>query len=639
MGGGFNMSEKKSKAIRAPRPFMSALARDERGNTIAMMAAALIPMAGLTGGAVDIARLYVVKVRLQQACDAGVLAGRKFMTDSSSETLDPTATAQAHAFFDNNFVTGWMRTQTVSFTPTKTSDSQVAGTASAVVPMTIMKMFGTQQATLNVTCQARFDIGDSDIIFVLDTTGSMSCPTSGQCSRSYATYTRPDGTTGYYSVENTNSKISGLRTAVLDFYDTLAANSSPVTHTRYGFVTYSSTVNVGYLLPANYLVNNWSYQTRKVIGDANNGSATTSTTTNTSQATCNTRATGRSPASGYSNTGTASNVTTSWTNNNGGTCVTRTQPLKPNWRYGKWPLDVSQYITGATVTDPSKITGATSKWQGCIEERGPPNAPVQSSFNVNSLPADLDPDLVPSNDDTKWRPMWPDVIYYRGNNMGTVDYAGNGTTPYGDYAPTGSDKQKAAYTNMIADANPVWDENIRNEKVSCGKPAQRLATMSRSDVSGFVNATDFKAQGNTYHDTGMIWGTRLLSPTGIFASDTSTWPGHPPPNRYIVFMTDGDMQPDENVYGMYGMEYYDKRVTGGTYSNDTDYHNKRFLAVCAAAKARNIKVFVVGFGQTLTNELTTCASPNGAYYANNNAALTAAFKSIANQVATLRLTQ
>src|ERR1700761_862916 len=87
--------------------FMTRLRSDVSGNTIAIMAAALIPLAALAGSGVDTARLYVVKVRLQQACDAGVLAGRKFMTDGSGTTLDDTATAQANAFFSNNFKSGW----------------------------------------------------------------------------------------------------------------------------------------------------------------------------------------------------------------------------------------------------------------------------------------------------------------------------------------------------------------------------------------------------------------------------------------------------------------------------------------------------------------------------------------------------
>jgi hypothetical protein len=92
---------------------------------------------------------------------------------------------------------------------------------------------------------------------------------------------------------------------------------------------------------------------------------------------------------------------------------------------------------------------------------------------------------------------------------------------------------------------------------------------------------------------------------------------------------------------MYGMEQYDKRITGSNYSmtNDLNYHNARFVAECAAAKARNITVFVVGFGQTLNAQLTACATPGQAYYASDNASLKTAFQSIANQVAMLRISK
>ena len=56
---------------------LSALRKDVTGNTLAIMAAAMIPIIGFTGSAIDMGRLYVIKVRMQQACDAGVLAGRK----------------------------------------------------------------------------------------------------------------------------------------------------------------------------------------------------------------------------------------------------------------------------------------------------------------------------------------------------------------------------------------------------------------------------------------------------------------------------------------------------------------------------------------------------------------------------------
>ena len=282
-----------------PPGFMSALARDVRGNTLAMMAMFLIPLSGLVGSAVDISRLYVVKARLQQACDAGALAGRKFMVDPGPD-LDANATTQAQNFFANNFkkdnpaagTLGFMNTSAVTFTPTRTTDNQVAGTASASVPMTITKMFGTSSVALNVGCQARFDVADTDIMFVLDTTGSMACSPSGSdsCGTGTYTYTRPSGSGGVPGYAGTTgvatselyqngvnaSRIEALRKAVLSFYDTFAANADPSTKIRYGFVTYSSSVNVGQAIldkSSSYLVGSGGtsdtakYQSRHVYAD------------------------------------------------------------------------------------------------------------------------------------------------------------------------------------------------------------------------------------------------------------------------------------------------------------------------------------------------------------------------------------
>lgn len=615
---------------------MGRLRNDKRGSTLAMMAIALVPLSLMVGSGIDTARLYVVKARLQQACDAGVLAGRKAMVSSASPTLDSAAATQATTFFTNNFKSNWMSTNTVSFTPTKTTDQQVHGVASATVPMTITGFFASP-VPLTVTCEARYDIADTDIMFVLDTTGSMACSTSGSCTGGTDSYTRPDGTTGYHAREVSGSKISGLRTSVLNFYDTIAANVDTSTHVRYGFVTYTSTVNAGYSLPQSSIVDTWHYQSRKIVGDANNTSSpTTNTQTGVGQTNCNNMA-GRTPATGFTSSGQATRITTSWSNGSGGTCVITTQPLKPTWSYRQVTYDTSQFKTGATVDDPSKVDNSTSKWQGCVEER---DTTPTATFDPDNLPPDLDPDLAASDDSTKWRPMWPQVEYYRGNNT-SVDYSGNVILPatpasgfvFGDYSYTGGSYAQTYTSTGLA-------INLQGGYVSCGKPVSRLAVMSRSDVSNYVNASDFVPQGGTYHDTGMIWGTRMIAPNGIFGSDTAAWPGRNTPNRYIVFMTDGDMAPNLNIYGMYGMEYYDKRVTGtsGT-GNDTNYHNARFVAECAAAKARNIKVFVIGFGQTLTTELTQCASPGKAYYASDNTALDAAFQDIAKQVALLRISQ
>ncbi|ONF95510.1 von Willebrand factor type A domain protein [Sphingomonas jeddahensis] len=636
--------------------FLTRLRGDTRGNTLAMMAAFLIPLAALTGSAVDVGRMYLVKVRLQQACDAGALAGRKFMDDSNSTTLDANAVTQARTFFANNFPSGIMGTPAYTnatrpypFTPTKTADNQVAGTATTRVPMTIMQMFGQSEQPLTVTCEARYDIADTDVMFVLDTTGSMACAAAdASCSQAVRTYTRPDGTIGYYTTEKSNSKLSGLRAAVMNFYDTMASNIDPNTHVRYGFVTYTSTVNAGAALldvSPNSFVTQWNYQSRAITGEEQTGSASDTTYSNDTSAECTARA-GRAPGGEltFSTNGLAYYFTRiSWTRNNGrstgGTCVIRAQAVKPVWRYGPVTYNVSQYIatlnTSNTVADPSKITGATARWQGCIEERT--TTPGTTTFDIDNLPADLDPDLPATSNNSRWRPMWPEVIYYRATKAGNT-YAGNGSSPYGDLWVDQYTRARDSYTNMTPYPNG-WAENIESGYVSCGKPVSRLATMTRDQVSAYVNAVDFKAQGGTYHDTGMIWGTRLISPTGLFAADTAAWPGRQAPNRFIVFMTDGAMAPNDSLYGMYGMEKYDGRIGGGNTSDLTDFHNARFVAECAAARSRGITVFVIGFGQALNDELRTCASPGQAFFAGDNAALTSAFQSIAKQVAMLRVSK
>ena len=56
---------------------LGRLCRDRSGNTLAMIAAALVPLLAMVGGGIDMGRSYLSQSRLQQACDAGVLAARK----------------------------------------------------------------------------------------------------------------------------------------------------------------------------------------------------------------------------------------------------------------------------------------------------------------------------------------------------------------------------------------------------------------------------------------------------------------------------------------------------------------------------------------------------------------------------------
>lgn len=102
-----------------------------------------------------------------------------------------------------------------------------------------MKVLGFSTLPIGATCTARQDFVNTDVVLVLDTTGSMNClPT--------------DGPSVNCPTEKSGSKIQALRSAVTAFYnalkpaqDTLEAKGLRL---RYGVVPYSSNVNVGKLL-------------------------------------------------------------------------------------------------------------------------------------------------------------------------------------------------------------------------------------------------------------------------------------------------------------------------------------------------------------------------------------------------------
>jgi len=254
--------------------FLTRLARDVRGNTLAIMAAALLPLAGLIGGGVDMSRLYLVKTRLQQACDAGALAGRKAMAAGAWTTGSGNASSndKAEKMFDANFSSGQYGTGT-RIRSYSESNGIVSGTASVPIPMTIMKVFGMTSRTLSVTCQAKMELPNTDVMFVLDMTLSMQDLPS--CSAEYC----GNGVNG-------SRRIDGLKKAVKCFYEALekvatpepctfvsgttynstgdptATSATTTAQVRLGFVPYGVNVNVGKVLPNTVMADNWVYQSR-----------------------------------------------------------------------------------------------------------------------------------------------------------------------------------------------------------------------------------------------------------------------------------------------------------------------------------------------------------------------------------------
>lgn len=254
------MSKVREKmTVRSARGFLTRLARDKAGNTMLIMAGALVPIAGMIGGAVDLSRAYLVQSRMQQACDAGALAGRKSMAGNVLATDDKD---EAYRFFFYNFPNGTMGsgqitqdsgTATNRVIATKTTDNQLQIDATTSVPTTLLRIVGVNDIRINVTCEAEEYYVNTDVMFVLDTTGSMNCAIGAALTCAATS-------------EASNSKMSNMRTAIKKLYTDLIPARDALTaknlRLRIGFVQYSQNVNVGKLLYAKdstYIRNPYPY--------------------------------------------------------------------------------------------------------------------------------------------------------------------------------------------------------------------------------------------------------------------------------------------------------------------------------------------------------------------------------------------
>ncbi|MFA6115004.1 MAG: TadE/TadG family type IV pilus assembly protein [Sphingomonas sp.] len=665
------MLGKKPKMLATPLGFLSRLARDVRGNALAIMAIALVPLAGLVGGGIDISRMYITKTRLQHACDAGALAGRKAMGGGAWSQSNGMPNTTAVQFFDANFAPNSYGTRNLTKAFAE-SAGKVTGTASVELQMTLVKVVTKDwaYATLSVTCDAEMRLPNTDIMFVLDNTGSMD---------QKAVSTDPD------------TKMESLRTAVKCFYEIVARLDTDANCTtgnpgtsgtgtqvqiRFGFVPYSTNVNVGRLLPNSYLADSWNYQTRvanwnppgttsngpywqvysggaisqsdclKYMNNQSFGSFTPTATTSggpspTPTVVVTFNSDGTATAGGTGEWGWSGSSDDSGTNRScrrARTDATTTYvPQFASWDYKDAPINISGLKAGGsswnnTFTAPIGANGTdrTITWDGCIEER----RPTVQATDYDPIPSgakDLNIDLVPSSGDatTLWGPALPELIYMRSI---TSQYS------------------QASRTNVLGTTTNYYNG------VSYYCPTQAKKLQSWPDATTFDGYVDsLVPTGNTYHDIGMLWGARLMSPTGIFASENALTPGGAEIERHMIFMTDGDAVSQNCDYAAYGVAFWDQRTTtdvgtandcagiNGGMTSLNNQINYRLEALCTAVKNKNITLWVISFGSgsntTTESRLETCASPGRYFTARNSATLQTTFASIANQISQLRLTK
>jgi hypothetical protein len=421
-------------------------------------------------------------------------------------------------------------------------------------------------------------------MFVLDTTGSMSACADNEILECFS---------------NPLSKIAALRNATEDFYVTVEAARAQSARVRYGFVPYSSNINVGFLIPRRFMANEHTFQSRVarfrgvglvpgngvVVGGpfvysdqlnfiprdlANLNSADLTHYLFNNGATDPNQEDAADIARCQTNVGTFTVGAETWTVSNARYVINQWQginrvPLATRagcqanvrrtrtavesdvipdrfvdrieflgYRYCKvdtvddppcgvsnpagsppgWDaVELSSLYNNnpnRTIDLPTGNNGAmqTHIWGGCIEE-----ASTVWTDNYSPIPAgafDLDINLRPENEAQRWKPALPDALWQREDAFGrdTIDWS---HTTWHRYAP-----------RMFCPRNA----------------ARKLAVITRDDLVTYVNS--LIPDGDTYHDIGMVWGARFLSPRGLFRDENSA----PAPNgdevvRHLVFMTDG----------------------------------------------------------------------------------------------------
>lgn len=613
-----------------------------------MVAGMMLPLVAFVGSGIDVSRGYMAKTRLQAACDAGVLAARKV----SGTGLTDDGKAVGNEYFNANFGPSSFGSRDVAFNLTQ-NGSEIIGTASANLDTAVMRVFGTPVMTLGANCSAMQEITNTDVMFVLDTTGSMKDVNPG----------------------DSVSRFDAMKDAVTDFHTQLESVKPNGAVIRYGFMPYTSTVNVGYSLDQDWMVDKATYQSRRieskkvkdgltryVRNDVKNGGNRSERLESTYPAVYNdggesglsyyscpiqpagdasytkTLVSSREEALPAPRTGTRTveqyneiiNGTTYRAVLNGTTCEIRatsndsydhsfelvTEPVgqtEISWEYAPITYDVKKLrglTEGGSVKAKINNDGSDREipWFGCIEERQTIGAEIYDPLPAEAL--DLQIDLVPDPSDpaTQWKPSLPGLVFMRPDVDPII------TT--------------ARYANLV----DHW-----SGQRFCPAPAQKLQPMDGVQLEDYLNT--LVATGATHHDIGLLWGARFLSPTGIFRAENRG-----DQVRHLIFMTDGYISVGVKEYDAYGHPYLDRRRQSNRGTTPTSAMlnqevENRFLALCKATRARGMTIWIVAFGTDLTPALAQCSGSDKAFQAANSAELQAAFRQIAGKISKLRLTK
>ena len=668
--------------------FLSRLKRSTSGNTLALGAAAIIPLVGMIGGGLDMSRAYLVKSRVQQACDAAALAARKKLSGSTIQNgaIPADIRQQADNFFEANFEDGSYGSRNTKFTLTAGNDTRMDGAASVDLPMSMMKIFGFDKKEIAVTCSAELNLPNVDVLLVLDQSGSMK----------------------------SGSRMQDLREAVFAFYDQIEAAKPPGARIRIGVVPYSGAVNVGRILvdeDPDWIADNWSYQTRQaefdeVVTPGRKADPVRQIKEGTVESqdikeiepeqrylvpyklidwriqkvlveNTVTKVDGDSPLRWPTDNNAARDKCNAATNDDGGQYIAGDELWvissdnykeyhftngNPDWR-GACDLKIHRF----KIKDPEKYRNAGLGDTGGSD---PTTSYVFSHYrhyqqdNLDTSQFKLFENVkTPTGKEGAWvTSRWNGCIEERKTVAATsfspipagaldldinlVPDRANPDTQWKAQWPQITFARRSRDNQGPDDWTTTSDRGTHS--FNCPSPARRLQEYPsagggrNADFEDYINS--LSPTGGTMHDIGMIWAGRFVTANGLFAADNASAPNGDPISRHIIFMTDGEMGADPRNYTAYGNPSMDGRFMGfkgGGMWKEPDVipvNNARLAAVCERIKSENITVWSITFELDQNNFTENCATGKSrAFEADGGDELADAFRKIASSIAELRL--
>lgn len=228
----------------------SALLNDERGSTLPLFAAAIIPTIALMGVAVDSGRAYVIQQKMQAALDVATLSAAR---EGNTNAL---RTAALKKYFTANFPDNYLgATATVAIksdnrnTNSTSTSIDMTTTASAELPTTFISVLGSSFSTVTISAQTRIATAETidhnkalEIAMAIDNTGSMD--------------TRDVG--------NGQTRMQAVQDAASTFVNIVYSGTYSPDNIAIGISPFSTVTNVGRLLKANLVNSVPDYTTRPV---------------------------------------------------------------------------------------------------------------------------------------------------------------------------------------------------------------------------------------------------------------------------------------------------------------------------------------------------------------------------------------